>query len=53
MKSFGLVLTVKVDGVTLCVRVWIEILIPRANIPRSRVTLCVRVWIEMPLNSCQ
>ena len=33
--------------VTLCVRVWIEIVYRRFNFAVLPVTLCVRVWIEI------
>ena len=35
--------------VTLCVRVWIEIILWKPFFIISQVTLCVRVWIEMTI----
>ena len=35
------------QGVTLCVRVWIEIKFLYNCSEKKSVTLCVRVWIEM------
>ena len=38
--------------VTLCVRVWIEMLKPTRKSSAPAVTLCVRVWIEIHWAIC-
>ena len=48
MKSFVSEQDQYVHRVTLCVRVWIEILSIVNAFFATSVTLCVRVWIEIP-----
>ena len=47
MKFFGCRSLGVVHGVTLRVRVWIEIMDEMTPLPRYDVTLRVRVWIEI------
>ena len=52
MKSLLLDHAVKHVGVTLHVRVWIEMVLHRGYISSSSVTLHVRVWIEISSGIC-
>ena len=52
MKSFYPVFTIGFIGVTLHVRVWIEIKLAFILASRSIVTLHVRVWIEISGTVC-